>query len=110
MVRAHTSRPSWSVPSQLAADGGFSRFTGLAAIGSPAISGAASAASTTSNSTTAPPTKVGLRRTKGHRPLRTGWLAMRAVMAVMSIADARVEQGIGQIDHQVDDHIDPGEQ
>src|SRR5262245_4179793 len=109
-VRAHTSRPSWSVPSQLNCEGGRSRFTGLAAMGSPAIRGAASAASATTASTMTPPTRVGLRRAKCHTPLRRDIGAISAVATVMSVADPGIEQGVGQVDQQIDDHINPGEQ
>ena len=50
-VRVHRSRPNWSVPNQLAALGGFSRFSGSRPSGSVVPSHGASSAASTNSST-----------------------------------------------------------
>src|SRR5690606_14406632 len=96
-----------SVPNQCSAEGGFRRWTGARACGSTVPSqGANSAASTIIASTAAPATAVGWRRKASRKRGQDG----EGAGAAMSVADARIEQPVGQVHGEVDQHVDAGEQ
>src|SRR6478609_11600367 len=80
-------------------------------VGSPAISGAAIATAAMNSSSAEPMTMVGLRRAKTRNPEGfAGAATWVSAMSVMSVPDPRVEQGVGQVDKQVHQHVDAGEQ
>src|SRR5262245_43248360 len=113
MVREKTSRPNWSVPNHQRSDGGRRRFTGASLNGSwVAISGAQTAMMTRTASSTPPKAMVGLRRIAvASEKRRPGDGARSSVMTAMScsVTDPRIEEGVGDVDDQVDDHLGGGE-
>src|SRR5512145_1236826 len=104
-----------SVPNQYCSLIGRSRRIGDSACGSMVPShGAASATSTISSNTTAPARAVGCRRNASLKRRTVGEADFGAApawaTAAMSVADARVEQRVAEVDHEVDDDVDRGEQ
>src|SRR6266403_845039 len=109
MVREKTSRPNWSVPNHQRSDGGRSRLTGAILNGSlVAISGARIAMTIRAASSRPPKAMVGLRRMAVTSEKRRGGARSSTRMA-MSVADSRVEEGVGDVDDQVDHHLGRGE-
>src|SRR3981081_4182588 len=123
MTRLSMSRPSVSVPKGCSNSGGCSDSVGSWASGSyGASSGAMSATSTISRSTTAPITAPRLRtkrrsvRRNSLVSARTGAVESHAILrsrvvvtsAMSAVADARIEERISQINHQVEQEEDGG--
>src|SRR6187455_2029385 len=104
-MRLRISRPSWSVPIQCSAEGGFRRLESTCLRGSAGASRGANSALKASRATsTRPATVSGLRRQTGRR-------ARAGMTAVSAIADPRVEPVIAHVHYQVDDRVDErGEQ
>src|SRR4051812_22113095 len=73
-----------------------------------ASQGAPSAIAATAISSRPPMIRVGCLRSQRQRPATTG--GARAVLAIVifSIADARIEQPVAEVDQQVDQHVDAG--
>src|SRR5436190_17167835 len=109
MVRVKTSRPNWSVPNHQRSDGGRSRLTGAIFRGSPTKDGPITATTISRNSSTPPNAIVGLRRMAVASEKRRGGSGRSSAMATMSVADPRIEEGVGDVDHQVDQHLGRGE-
>src|SRR4051812_20589356 len=104
------SRPRWSVPNQCMAEGACSRSVGVMNCGSPAIHGAIAATIAMAISNALPIAMVGLRRTKTRkRARRPGSASGMSTVVVISVADAWIEEGIAEIDQQIDQHVDAGE-
>src|SRR6185295_12916394 len=100
-----------SVPNQNSADGCRRRSTGATACGSTVPSQGASTAIRTMVSSTIPPAiAVGWRRNASLKRARVGDCECGPAMALvaMSVADARIEEHIGEIDREVDQHVDAG--
>src|SRR5215470_2707988 len=103
MTRESVSRPTWSVPKNACASGGlFIRRKFVLSGSAGAIHGAAIAIAMMSRPTTPPAADSGLRAAK--RASSPG-IDRRSGSA---IADARVEQGIAQIDQEVHRDEDDG--
>src|SRR5690348_8792331 len=102
-----------SVPNQYAADGGRSRFAGDTASGSTVPShGASSAIATIATRITPPTIAIGWRRNASRKRRHVGDTeratpsdAAGSAVAMSSIANARVEQRVGQVDRQVHEHV-----
>src|SRR5690349_17222284 len=108
-----------SVPNQKSADGGFSRLIGDTACGSTVPSHGASSAMAIMNSSTAPPTiAVGCRRNavRTNATVETAGLAevSRAIADMRgkgrSVPNPRVDHHVREIDREIDEHVDGGEQ
>src|SRR6185295_13640978 len=102
-----------SVPNQNSAEGCFNRCTGATAWGSTVPSQGASAATSSIAASTTPPTiAVGWRRNASRKRRQVSgdpaWASGRASVAT-SVADARVEEHVGEVDREVDQHVEPGE-
>src|SRR5471030_2874584 len=110
MTRLYTSRPSMSVPNHESAEGGFRRNDGSVACGSALASqGARNAIRIMRISTTPPAMAVGCRRRASLKRSQVGEAEAGAGSAIvaMSVADARIEQHVRQVDREVDQHVDP---
>src|SRR5688572_30154154 len=99
-----------SVPNQNSAEGCLSRRIGDSASGSTVPShGAKIATRTMRISTTAPTIAVGWRRNASLKRRHVGdtdrGATIATVASLISIAHARVEKHIAQIDHQIDQHV-----
>src|SRR5687768_4462619 len=107
MVREKTSRPNWSVPNHQRSEGGRRRLTGESLNGSwVAISGAKTAITIRRASSTPPKAMVGLRRMAvASEKRRPGDGARSSVMTAMSVPDPWIEEGVGDVDDQVHDHL-----
>src|SRR5437899_304572 len=112
IIRERTSRPRWSVPSTCALPsaaesvGAASRARSDWRTGScGAITGAASAITTSSKTNTPPPSAI--RRVR--RP-RLGWTAGAAPGARSARSDAGIEEAIDQVDAEVDHDEEHGGQ
>src|SRR5437773_446650 len=119
MMRLSTSRPSGSVPSGKAADGaciriGNPRSLRLNAYGSRGASTGAMIATTASPRMTAALTAPsGLRRTSRHPLAHARRAAKRGAAGTgnaSAVTDSRIEPGIAEIDEQVGDDDDRGEE
>src|SRR5215831_209585 len=99
-----------SVPNQNCADGSFSRCTGATAWGSAVAShGASTATSSIAASTTPPAIAVGWRRRASRKRRQMSDDSARgpgSASAVTSIPYARIEQHVGQVDREVDQHVE----
>src|SRR5207302_6269184 len=104
--RAKTSRPNWSVPNHQRSDGGRRRLTGAIFIGSPTKDGPTMATAIRSSNSTPPKAMVGLRRMAVASEKRRDGRGRSSATATMSVADARIEEGAGDVDHQIDQHLD----
>src|SRR5262245_35973155 len=98
-----------SVPNQNSLEGCFNRCTGATACGSTVASqGASMAKSTIAASTTPPAIAVGWRRKaslkRRHMSDDSVGEPGRAIAAT-SVPDARVEQHVGKIDREIDQHV-----
>src|SRR5262245_20417995 len=110
MVREKTSRPNWSVPNHQRSDGGRRRLTGAIFSGSVvAMTGARIAMAISTNSSAPPSAIVGLRRMAVGSEKRRDGRARSSVTAAMSVPDARIEEGVGDVDHEVHQHLGGGE-
>src|SRR3974390_1575362 len=117
-----------SVPNQNAAEGGFKRCSGETDCGSTVPSHGANRPARTMRASTMPPaTAVGCRRNTwrsrrsarkaaciGPSAVRAGAEGKaadcgRACTSASSVPDARVEQHVRQVDHEVDQDVDAGE-
>src|SRR5262245_1558560 len=90
-TRLSTSRPYWSLPSRNAEPGGFRASRGAVRMGSRGLSQGAPTASRTSSVRIARPTSA------------PRWRRSRLVEA-----DPRVDEGIGEVDHEVDEDVGRG--
>src|ERR1700686_2541128 len=105
-----------SVPNQKSADGGLRRLTGATACGSIVPShGAKIAMATMPIRMTPPMSAVGWRlkasrkrRQVGDTDLGEAIDAAMKVVALISIANARIEKNVRQVDQEIDQHIDRG--
>src|SRR4029450_10985747 len=111
MVREKTSRPNWSVTNPQRSEGGRRRLTGESLNGSwVAISGAKTAITIRRASSTPPKAMVGLRRIAvASEKRRPGDGARSSVMTAMSVPDPGIEEGVGDVDDQIHDHLGGGE-
>src|SRR4051794_14683428 len=110
MVREKTSRPNWSVPNHQRSEGGRRRLTGESLNGSwVAISGAKTAVTIRMASSTPPKAMVGLRRIAVASEKRRSGRARSSARTAMSVPDPRIEEGVGDVDDQVHDHLGSGE-
>src|SRR5688500_5804539 len=97
-----------SLPNQNSADGCRSRLTGSTACGSTVPShGAKIATRTIANRTTPPTIAVGWRRNASRNRCHVGDTDLPAGMAtaLISVADARIEQHIADIHEQIDHYV-----
>src|SRR5712692_8184502 len=99
ITRVSRSRPSWSVPSGCASDGGHRTCAKSTSLGSPTNSGATSEAASNRTRTTRPAAAVLRRRRRAQteRPTEGVW-------APSFITNARVDVDIQQVGHQIDQH------
>src|SRR6185295_7377020 len=112
MTRLYTSRPSMSVPNQCSLEGGLRRWAGESTCGSTVPShGASNAIKSMSASTIPPRMAVGCLRKASWKRCQVGEADLGAArtVAVISVLDPRVEQPVGEIDQQIDQHVYPGE-
>src|SRR5262245_9761627 len=106
MVREKTSRPNWSVPNHQRSDGGRRRLTGAIFSGSVvAMTGARIAMMISATSSAPPIAIVGLRRMAVGSEKRRDGRTRSSAMTAMSVPDTRIEEGVGDVDHQVHDHF-----
>src|SRR5437763_8449779 len=102
-----------SVPSQNSRDGGLKRLIGITACGSIVPSHGARIAMVTITTRMAPPiSAVGWRRNASRKRRHVGDTDLTgasggaaSVVVSISIAYARIEHHVGQIDEQIDQHI-----
>src|SRR5262245_4209551 len=98
-----------SVPNQNSAEGSLRRLMGATACGSTVPShGASTATRIIAASTTPPAMAVGCRRNASLKRCQVGETDARApgtAIAVMSVADARIEQHVAQVDGEIDQHV-----
>src|SRR5476651_1492335 len=99
------SRPNWSVPNHQRAEGGRSRFTVEILSGSPTKDGPITATAISSTSRTAPKVMVGLRRIALASENRRGGIARSSATATILVPDPWIEEGVGNVDQQVDQHL-----
>src|SRR5262249_56920722 len=89
-------------PNHQRSEGGRRRLTGAILSGSLTKDGPASATAIRASSSTAPNVMVGLRRIAVGSEKRRG---SSSAMATMSVADARIEEGVGDVNQEIDQHL-----
>src|SRR5476651_2913160 len=105
MVRVKTSRPNWSVPNHQRSDGGRRRLTGAILSGLPTKYGPTIAIAIRISSRTAPMAIVGLRRIAVPSEKRRAGSGRSSVIATMSVPDPGIEEGVGDVDQKVEEHL-----
>src|SRR5476651_654889 len=99
------SRPNWSVPNHQRSEGGRSRLTVEILSGSPTKDGPITATAIRRTSSTAPKVMVGLRRMALSIEKPRGGNTRSSAMTTISVPDPGIEEGVGDVDQQVDQHL-----
>src|SRR3990170_505171 len=110
-IRVNRSRPRTSVPSQWRRLGGWSPSPGFITSGSYGVSSGATTAASTSATRITPPTVAPRERRSLRNTSRQGERAARPPTAGGSLeADAGIEVRIREVNQQVDDDVDHGDE